>query len=143
MKNSKNISQTIMALALLLFLGLACGGSYNEAVVADEVSMFESRFNEGKFVEIYKNSAKSLQEASSEREFVDLLSAISKKLGRMGEKKLVKWNVNYGPMETIVTYQYDSSFEKGKAVETFRFSVNKDSAKIVGYFINSTDLITR
>lgn len=71
-----------------------------------------------------------------------LFSAIDRKLGRLRESKQINWHVNSHNLVTTVVLVYQSRFEDGTA-ETFTFRVQGEKPRLIGYNIESMDMLLK
>jgi hypothetical protein len=62
-----------------------------------------------------------------------------RKLGRITAATPAGFNVNVGTGGTVVTLRYETTFEKGEAVQ---YRVRGKRASLAGYNINSPSLVT-
>jgi len=140
---SKNLITAAAALCAIFIVGLACKG-YTEGKPAAEkaVTEFHSMLDEGRFDEIYDASAEAFKEAASREEMLKLLNAVHSKLGNVKSSTATRWQVGNYNLQTSVTLVEETTFEKGKGVETFTFFVDGDRAELAGWHINSNDFIT-
>lgn len=108
------------------------------------VQQFHSALDAGRFPEIYDGSAPDLKSRTSETDFVQLLSAIHRKLGATILERQVgfseRWSFRRG---FLVHLDYDTRFERGVARERFTWRPNNSGALLVGYQIDSQALIVR
>jgi hypothetical protein len=128
-----------LAAALLL---ASCSGGESVTTAESAIATFHVRLNAGQYEQIYAVSDPQFKKAVSEPEFEKLLGAVHGKLGAYRTGKNSGWRVNYNSSGNNVVVQFDSSFEKGKAVETFTYAGVGNAIKLLGYNINSNTLIT-
>ncbi|NBV24892.1 MAG: hypothetical protein EBS05_23605 [Proteobacteria bacterium] len=112
---------------------------------AAEVAIGEihQQFNDTKFAAIYTGGHAKLKKASPEKQFVELMEAVHRKLGKVTDTKNTGWRINTFNLTTTVLMQQQTTFERGKGVESFTFEMDGEKAVLVGYFINSNDLILK
>ncbi|MBK8094361.1 MAG: hypothetical protein IPK32_20960 [Verrucomicrobiaceae bacterium] len=104
---------------------------------------FHKKFNEQKFKELYNSAHPDLRAAATEADFLKLLEAIHRKLGKHMHSNGAGWRVNTFNMKTSVVITQNTEFEQGKGVETFTFVVSGGSCTLQGYNINSQDMMTK
>lgn len=107
------------------------------------VGEFHKQFNDGKFSEIHAAGHAKFKAAAPEKKFVELSEAVSRKLGKVTGTKTVKWNVRTFNLVTTVVMQQQTTFEHGKGLETFNFQMDGAKAVLLGYNINSNELILK
>jgi len=71
-----------------------------------------------------------------------LSNAVHTKLGKVRSSTAQSWNVGKYNLQTSVTIIEETTFEKGKGIETFVYFVDAKQVKLAGWHINS-DLITK
>jgi len=127
----------------LSVLSTACSITETLESVESSVQTFHRRLDEARYQEIYSDAHADYRSAAPEPRSTELLQAIHTKLGIVKAASRSTWNVNYGTHGKIVTAVYDTVFENGKATETFVFQCSGENARLVGYNINSRDLIVK
>jgi hypothetical protein len=130
-----------IAFGLILLSG--CSMSDDSGKAEREIPSFHRALDAGEFQAIYRNTDKEFRNITKEKEFVDLLAAIHQRLGNVTKSEQANWNVNYGTAGTFVTINHTTEFEHGKATENFIYRLGGDRPRIVGYHIQSNDLILR
>ena len=66
-----------------------------------------------------------------------------RKLGKVTQTANAGFNVNTFNLTTRVVLNQNTTFEQGNATEVFTFEMNGEKAVLVGYNINSTELILK
>jgi hypothetical protein len=132
--------RSIIALAFLVLS--ACSGGQDVAIADAGIAQFHAQFNAGKMAQIQEGASPEWRAAMPTPEALKFLLAVRQKLGPFQSGKQTGWNVNYSTNGTFIVVQYESKFEKGKAVETFTFRRSDDEAQLAGYNINSNVLVT-
>jgi hypothetical protein len=94
------------------------------------------------FDQIYTETSDEFKKATTAQEFVDLLSAVDRKLGSVKRTTKNAWNVNFHSSGTFVTLGFKTQFERGAGDETFTYRLADGNALLVGYHITSNALIT-
>ena len=125
--------------ALLL---AGCSGGESVKAAESAIGTFHIELNTGRYEQIYAASDPQFKKAVSEPDFEKLLGAVHDKLGAYQTGKNAGWRVNYNTGGNNVVVQFDSTFEKGKAVETFTYAGEGNAIRLLGYNINSNQLIT-
>jgi hypothetical protein len=78
----KHFSRFLVLMITVLAYG--CGGMLEGKKAADQgVADFHKFYNDGKHAEIYSASHSKFKEASTEKEFLDLLAAVERNLGKV------------------------------------------------------------
>jgi len=142
MKNRMYLS-TALAFAALLFL-IACSETINGKPIAEaQISIFHDQMNADQFAEIYESTHKDFKSNTSKETTDKLFSAIRRKLGKIESSKMVNWNVNTHNTVTTVVLVSNTKFTDGEATETFTYRVDGEKALLIGYNINSLDMLIR
>ena len=134
---------------LWLAVGLAviasgCGGMFKGKQAAEQgVAEFHKMYNEGKVAQIYAAGHSKLKSATPEKDFLELLGAVQRKLGKVTQTTTVGFNVATFNFTTTVNLTQNTTFEQGTGVEAFAFEMAGGKAVLVGYHINSKDLILK
>ena len=136
----------IKVLVILMFILTSllcdCSNMVNGKDIADkQIPGFHQLFNERRFQDIVTSSDPDMIKASPEATIIELFEAIHRKLGTVTESTNMSWNVNTFNLETRVVLVQNTSFERGSGTETFTYRITDGKARLLGYFINSNDLI--
>lgn len=124
----------------LLMLG-ACGAQEAVNDANAEVARFHQQLDRADYETIWKNSGSAMQQSGPKDDFVKFLNAVHTKLGNVKESKSAGWNVNSNTGGSFVTLQENTTFEKGNGAETFIFSRDGDRLSLIGYQINSREMM--
>ena len=135
--------RSLILLLSTLFALSACSMSDDTALAENEVPRFHEALDSSQFEFLYNNGSENLKKAATMKEFVSLLEAVYRKLGNVSSSNKKTWNVNYHTSGTFVTLTYDTVFTQGKGTEQFVYKLSGKEAQLVGYHINSNDLISR
>ena len=132
-------------LPIFLFLGLvACNPANMAADVAASgkaIDAFHADANAGKFDDIYYASGEEMQRSADVKDFEDFMGAVRRKLGKSGKTKQQGWQVNTTNGLTLTALNMETTYEKGRAVETFTFKSSPKGPILVGYNIQSPALV--
>jgi len=129
---------------LLVCLALAlasCGTAESAEKAAAGIDTFHTQLDARQFDAIWRESGQGMKDASPKDGLVKLLDAVNRKLGRVESSKRVGWRINATVNGTFAVIQQDTKFTRGKAQETFTFQKNGDRYRLVGYNINSNDMM--
>jgi len=129
--------------AMLIAGTSSCSLTKGREVAETAVKRFHDQYNAGKFSDIYQETDDQFKNVTSEKEWVELLQAVQRKLGTVKDAKSSGWGVNTTPMGTTATLSYDIDFSEGRGAEQFVFHISGNAAKLLRYNINSPLLITR
>ncbi len=129
---------------ILSFLLAGCGDMMKGKGEAEKkIPEFHALFNEGRFDEIYNSADTEFQRAASREKFREFIGAINRKLGKVTRTTSQGWKVNNFNLKTYVNMQQETTFENGKAMETFTYRMEHGKPVLLGYHINSADLIIK
>lgn len=114
-----------------------------KSVAEPEVGGFHQKLNGKRFDEIYADASEDFRKAAPKEKVLSMLSAIDRKLGPAKSWTTKSWNTRTFNFTTTVVLVEDTTFEKGQGTETFTFRVSGDKATLLGYNINSLDMLTK
>jgi hypothetical protein len=136
--------RTLIALLVGLTSLTSCKDMTKAKGLADTAIVdFHKQFNEQKFKELYTAGHADLKAAATEADFLKLLEAVHRKLGKQVKSTEAGWRVNTFNMKTSAVVTQNTEFEQGKGVETFTYVVSGTSCTLQGYHINSQDMMTK
>ena len=118
-------------------------GAASRQEAEEKVREFHALLNDSRFDEIYDGGGAELHKAATRSDFKNLLAAVRRKLGKVVTTANKGWGVKTFNMTTYVNLVQETHFETGQGTETFIFVVRNGLPALVGYNINSNDLITR
>jgi len=107
------------------------------------VADFHNLYNDGKFADIYSAGHSKFKSATTEKQFVELVGAVHRKLGKVTQTASAGFNVRTYNLTTTVVLTQTTTFEQGTGKERFTFQMDGDKAVLVGWNINSKDLILK
>lgn len=132
----------IAVLACLALTG--CGNmTKGKAAAEAEVAAFHKQFNDHDFSAMVDGAHPDMLKASPKSELTNLYSVVRRKLGKVTDSQAVNWNVRTFNAVTTVILVQNTTFEEGKGTETFTFRIKNERASLLGYNINSQDLIMK
>jgi hypothetical protein len=114
----------------------ACMPTMDAKSAEAAVSAFHDAFNKGSFVQMYLESSEELQRSTPQKDFVEFLSALHRKLGPVKNAESQGLKINMRPSGTTVELTYKTTFDKGEATESFVFHVQDEKAKLFYYNVN-------
>ena len=140
---------TVKIISLLLALSVAvlasgCGGMFKGKKAADQgVADFHKLYNDAKLAEIYSAGHSKFKSATTEPQFLEFMGAVQRKLGKVTQTSNAGFNVRTFNFSTTIVLNQNTTFEQGTGTEVFTFQMDGDKAVLVGYNINSKDLILK
>jgi hypothetical protein len=114
-----------------------------KSVAQPQIEIFHHQLASKQFEEIYSGSSDEFRRAAPQEKMIELFSAIDRKLGPVKSSATTSWNVRTFNFKTTAVIVRSTKFEHGSGIETFTFRVSGDKAVLMGYHINSLDLITK
>lgn len=135
---------TALALSLSLAACNPATVAADKAAAEGAVAKFHEQLNAQQYAAIYAEADELFRGVGTEGGFRQLFEAVRTKLGAVRSTELKSWNVrqNFGTMSgTFIELVYETRFERGVATETFNWRTG-DPPRLVGYNINSQDLLT-
>jgi len=112
-------------------------------LAGDGVTRVHAQMDDAKFLDIYSQAGVALRNASSQQDFIDFMSAVHRKRGKVQSASRTRFFVNFTTSGTRVTLNYQTKFEGGDGQEQFLWHVSGAQALLVGYHINSKALILK
>jgi len=128
------------AAALLALSG--CSAGQDKTAAEAGVAQFHRQLQAGDYHEIYRGAAAEFRQSGSENSAVRFLDTVNERLGAVQRANQQNWRVNFTSGGNMVILDYATEFAHGRGVENFVFRVQGGQAKLVGYHINSGDLIS-
>jgi hypothetical protein len=129
-------------LALLATLALTgCSITKDVPLANKAIDAFHHSLDAGEFAGIYDASAQDMKNTTTKDGFVQLLTAIHRKLGAFRNGRSTNWNDNYGSGGHLITVIYEATYDKGPAHEEFVYRIDGERASLAGYHVNSNALI--
>jgi hypothetical protein len=141
-----NLMRTLVSLLILsiALITSGCGGMANGKKAAEQgVADFHKLYNDGKLAEIYTGGHVKLKAAATEKQFLEFVSAVHRKLGKVTQTSTAGFNIRTFNLITTVVLTQSTTFEQGTGTEGFTFQMVDGKAILLGYNINSTDLILK
>jgi opacity protein-like surface antigen len=130
-------------LAVIALLVASCSSAADLAAAEREVEKFHQAYDAGQFDALYEKTGDDFKKDTTKQEFVTMLEAIQRKLGKTTETKRADWKVNFSPAGTTVALNYETSFAQGKGTEQFIYRMSGKKALLAKYNLNSKDLLLR
>ena len=131
----------LLALVCLLVLPACKDMTQAKGLSETAITDFHRQFNEARFKEVYAATHENFKKATTEAEFVELLDAMHRKLGKHVESAGKGWRVNSFNGKTTASLSQDATFEHGKGTETFVFVISDGKCSLQNYDIQSRELI--
>jgi uncharacterized protein DUF4019 len=130
-------------LAVMLLVTSSCGLAEGKDFAEKATDQFHQQFNGEQYSEIYAGADAQFKRATTEAALTQYLQAVRRKLGTFKQARQTNFNIVSGTDGTSVTMVYASEFTQGNATEQFLYAIVRSKGILVGYNINSPDLILR
>ncbi len=141
-KALKALKITVAIFAATVLVG--CGGfTKGKATSETAIAHFQELYNQGKLEGIWNEADPRFRAASTRQKYDEFLGAVLRKLGKVVSTSNAGWNVKSFNLKTTVSMTQNTIFEYGQGTESFTFAVDGTNAVLLGYNIQSMDLITK
>ncbi len=129
--------------ALLSAMSALAGCSLGQDLPAANaaVGVFHQKLNAQDFAAMYAAASPDLRNSWNYSDFVQLLSAIHRKLGNFQSGGARTWNDNVNTSGHFVSIAFSAKYERGAADESFVYRIDGAKAALAGYHISSNALI--
>ncbi len=134
---------TITLMVLVADVLTGCGFVKGKPAADRAIAKFHQLYNQGDLETIWNNADPQFREASGKSKYQEFLGAVERKLGKVTSSSNTDFNINTSNFKTTVHMTQQTSFEKGQGTESFTFALHGTNAVLVGYHIESMDLITK
>ncbi|MEO7100854.1 MAG: hypothetical protein ABI162_15945 [Luteolibacter sp.] len=133
------LTLTIVASSILLLSG--CNPVKSTATAEAEAAKFHTFYDAGEFGDIYDSSGKEFKASGTKEKVVKFMKSVSDKLGKTKSSVKAGWRANSFNLKTTVVLTYSTTYERGAGTETFTYRVENGKASLIGWYINSDDLV--
>ena len=132
-----------VALALSTLALGGCDMLQDKGTAEAAVTDFHQKLNDGNFEAIYSGADDGFKSVAKETDFVALLGAIHKKLGKVQSSSETNFSINSVNLVTKITLVYDTKYDGGDATETFTYLLKDDKVTLDAYNINSMAMMLK
>lgn len=138
----KGEQMRIWPLLTAVSLGLAgCSAGQDKSAAEAGVQRFREMLGAGRYAEIYRSAGPEFRQNGSEDSAVRFLRSVHDRLGAVRNANQTGWRVNYGSGGSVTVLNYATEFERGRGAEEFVYRVDGGQSVLIGYHINSNDLV--
>ena len=120
-----------------------CHASEDTAAAEKAVTDFHAKLDLGGFHTIYAESDPLLKQNTPEPKLVTFLEAVHRKLGVVKKTTRTGWNFNTSTSGTDVTLTYHTTFAEGEGTERFSYRIHGGRPSLLGYRINSNEMMIK
>jgi hypothetical protein len=138
--------QRLLCVGTCLFASLfvvSCGAQKDLAAADTAVARFHQLLDSEDYFTVYAQADQRFRDATKQDDFVALMTAVHKKLGRVASSVRKSFFVNYNTSGSQIRVNFATKFGEGDAEEQFVWSKNGDNLALLGYHVNSNALITK
>jgi hypothetical protein len=137
----KRLARYLMPFAAAAMLG-GCNVTESIKEASVEVDKFHRALDAGNSQGIWASAGADLHQATPRAQFVAVLDAVHRKLGKVKSTKQVGWNSNATTSGSFVTLTNETVFERGTGTEQFVYRKgDADKLSLAGYHIQSNDMM--
>jgi hypothetical protein len=134
------VRKLIVAAALGLAMG-GCSAGQDKAIAEGGVARFHQMLDAGRYHDVYAGAADEFRQSGSEEAATRFMTLVHDRLGAVRRADQRGWRVNFATGGSVVSLSYSTEFASGRGTEDFVFRVRGGSPSLVGYHINSMDLM--
>jgi hypothetical protein len=123
---------------------VACTNPFKAGEMSDAgVAAFHRQLNQAQFHQMYASASPDFQQATSEKDITELFNAIHTKLGDVTGTNRTNIFLNATTSGNFARVTYHTTFAHGTGEETFNWRISNGQLSLVGYHIESRDLIVK
>lgn len=140
-----SLAATTAALIILFFIFRSCGSALlqSQKPAALAVKHFHEQLNAGQFENICREADLDAVQDSKRGDLLRLLQSVHTTLGDAGAEKLINIRTDMATIGSLVSADYETTFTRGAAVETFSWTRESGTLKLNRYSIQSNTLIPK
>ena len=138
---NRKVKGTLIAILIVVFLNGCSDMTSAKPAAENAITNFHENYNSEDFKTIFDGSHNDFKAAANFESFSEFMQAVHSKLGKVKFTESQNWKVGNYNLKTSVTLQQKTQFENGSGVETFNYRIEDEKAVLIGYNINSRDLI--
>ena len=132
-------SPLLAAAALASIFSLSGCGLADTGAAQEEVDRFHQRWNANEFKAIHELSHPDLRSNYTAEELIASFEGVRNNYGAFQSAKQSSWSINTKNGVRVIELKYNSTFEKGPAVESFTYQMSGDKPLLVHYNIKTPE----
>ena len=140
---NRKINGILIAILIIVFLNGCSNMTSAKPAAENAVTSFHEKYNSEDFESIFDDSHSDFKAATNFEGFNEFMQAVYSKLGKVESTECQNWKVGNYNLKTTVSLQQQTQFENGVGFETFSYRIEDEKAVLIGYNINSRDLIVK
>jgi hypothetical protein len=134
----KNSWRLFIFISVLLMGG--CGSGDDLRIAREGAAHVHAQMDNEQFANTYSQADDAFRAATKRQDFLDFISAVHRKLGKVQNVSHGGYFVNFSTSGTQLRLNYHTKFEQGDAQEEFIWKIKGKQAALAGYHINSNAL---
>src|SRR5947209_12391090 len=120
----KNTHIYLFALMMLvLSSAVGCSAKRGFELAKQGATDFHHEYNASRFAGIYRGSGKEIRDSMDEMNCITLFQDVQEHLGAISDAKLIGERYNIVLDGTVVSLQFNTRFERGRAIEDLAFRI--------------------
>ena len=104
-------------------------------------SEFHGLYDVEDYDKIFDTAHADFKASKPKAEIISFVRSVREKLGKVKSSNRTGWQANSMNMKTNVVLTFSTEFENGKGEETFTYRIADGKATLLGWYVNSNDLI--
>lgn len=132
--------RTIWALFAMALLA-ACNPLAAPDEAKQEIASFHKQYNAGQDEKIWKNFGPEFHAVTPRKDWENMLLIVRNTLGKNTSSSQSGINHQATPNGRYLAITMDTQFERGRAMETFTFSGSGENQRLIGYHVNSDEVL--
>jgi len=131
-----------LVLVVAALIGLSgCSISQDKAAAEAGVARFRQQLDTGRYQEIYRTSGPEFRGTGSEEAGARFLQTVHDRLGTVRNARQTGWRLNFNSGGSVAVLNYETEFARGRGTEEFVFRLAEGQPTLIGYHINSPELV--
>ena len=130
----------LLVMAVMVAIA-GCSAGQDKAAAEAGVAQFHRQMNAREYHDIYDAADPAFRQSGSEGAAIRFLDQVRERLGTVRRTEQRSWRVNFTPEGRTVALEYATEFTEGRGIENFIFRIADGRTTLVGYHINSSDLM--
>ncbi|HEY8960648.1 MAG TPA: DUF4019 domain-containing protein [Luteolibacter sp.] len=118
-----------------------CNPVKSTAEAEKAATEFHTLFDAEDYEKIYDSAHSDFKGSQPKAETLNFIRSVREKLGAVKSTTRTAWQANSYNLKTNVVLTYSTEFQHGNGIETFTYRVSDGTATLLGWHINSKDLI--
>ena len=104
---------------------------------------FHGLYDAEDYDKIFDTAHSDFKGLKPKAEVISFVRSVRDKLGKVKSSNRTGWQANSVNMKTNVVLTFSTEFMNGEGVETFTYRIEDGKAILLGWYVNSNDLILK